>query len=172
MSETAHLLKLAKNVPDVFLVIDDNFICRYASPSMIDVLGWSPEEVIGHPRSEFVMDDKTAPSFYVTELGIEYYKAIPRVKCKDGSLRWMEFWGRKVDGLLYAAGRPVKIRCKPLDHIFERRDSIIFCRDCGVWAEMPEQRQPALILPFRRLLSHYLLASSALLGLLDLVVIV
>ena len=46
---------LAESASDVVLLIDRRSTCAWASPSVRDVLGWAPEDVIGRPASEFLL---------------------------------------------------------------------------------------------------------------------
>jgi PAS domain S-box-containing protein len=53
---------LAENSRDVIRLYDADATIRYASPSSLAVLGYAPQELIGHPSSEFQHPDDAASS--------------------------------------------------------------------------------------------------------------
>jgi len=94
LTESEHRYRLlASNLSDVISVygVDGRF--RYISPSVEDMLGYRPEELIGHTPYEFILPDdhaRVAAAFAAQakcgdRMTIEY-----RVRAKDGRVRWLE----------------------------------------------------------------------------------
>jgi PAS domain S-box-containing protein len=88
----------------------DGYLRRF-NPAF-EVFGYSPEELISRPWTEFAHPDdrermvKAAASL---ERGHDVVHLENRVVCRDGSLRWVEWSTRVVpeEGLFYVAGRDV-----------------------------------------------------------------
>lgn len=94
LTESEHRYRLlASNLSDVISVygIDSRF--RYISPSVEDMLGFRPEELVGRTPFEFILPDdhqRVAKAFAEScksgdRMTIEY-----RVRAKDGRVRWLE----------------------------------------------------------------------------------
>ena len=94
LTESEHRYRLlASNLSDVISVygVDGRF--RYMSPSVEDMLGYRPEELVGRTPFEFIMPDdhqRVATAFAECcksgdRMTIEY-----RVRAKDGRVRWLE----------------------------------------------------------------------------------
>lgn len=84
---------------DVIAVVDTSGTITYVSPSVHRVLGWPPEEVVGHSAFEFIRDDRVeeAREHFVTILQGDtpdgYYA--PTLH-KDGSWREVEYIARNL----------------------------------------------------------------------------
>lgn len=93
-SEILHS-KMISNIGDVIVIIDCNGNNRYKSPNIEKYFGWKSEDVIGKPALENVHpDDLEFVRNFINKLA-----ATPnavdtseiRYKCKDGSIKWIEF---------------------------------------------------------------------------------
>ena len=85
---------LAENSADVILRVGADMRPTYVSPSVRQVLGWEPEEIVGkHPREIFVAEDlplieDAAATLY--SRGASMAAPAARVRCKDGTVKWCE----------------------------------------------------------------------------------
>ena len=88
-----HYRLLADNVSDVIAVYGADGIFRYVSPSITNLLGYSPNELLGQTPFSFIHDDdrgRVAEEFNVaakagTSATIEY-----RARTKGGDVKWLE----------------------------------------------------------------------------------
>lgn len=73
---------------------------RYVSPSSVDVLGWTPEEMIAMEAFVLIYPEDLPGLFAVASRnfapGVEPERAAVRMRKKDGSLVWIEFTARVV----------------------------------------------------------------------------
>jgi diguanylate cyclase (GGDEF)-like protein/PAS domain S-box-containing protein len=53
----ARFAALVEHGSDLVAILDDDCVIRYASPAFARVLGWSPDEVLGHPVDSYVHID-------------------------------------------------------------------------------------------------------------------
>jgi PAS domain S-box-containing protein len=88
---------LIENSTDAIVLVDTLGTMLYASPSTTHLLGYTPEELVGHAVFEFVHPDDLEKTMLTLagilmepgkSLSVEY-----RAYRKDGSLRWMEGTG-------------------------------------------------------------------------------
>jgi len=83
---------------------------RRVNPAFSTVLGWSSDELLARPYSEFIHpDDRAETSRIIASHGggypIDHFEN--RYRCKDGSFRWLAWKAIELDGLVYATGRDV-----------------------------------------------------------------
>lgn len=85
---------LAENSADVILRVGADMKPNYVSPSVRQVLGWEPHEILGkHPKDLFLAEDlhlieDAAATLY--SRGASTAAPAARVRCKDGSVKWCE----------------------------------------------------------------------------------
>jgi PAS domain S-box-containing protein len=82
---------------DVVLHLDDAEVCRWASPSVERVLGWRPEQLVGHLRQEFVHPDDHGALVVETEPPGRERERTYRFRTADGPYRWVSGRGRRLD---------------------------------------------------------------------------
>ncbi len=93
-----HYRLLAENASDVVFRVDSTFHIEWVSPSVKDLQGYSPEDLVGRPLSDFchpddlagvlaLVDDTPAGSKGEVEL---------RVLNSDGTYRWCQLNGRRI----------------------------------------------------------------------------
>jgi PAS domain S-box-containing protein len=89
--------KMAANISDVIVVIDQAGINRYKSPNITRWFGWLPDEVVGAAAWDNVHpEDVARAQKFIGGLMAEPNAAGTtefRYRCKDGSYRWIEFTG-------------------------------------------------------------------------------
>jgi len=91
---------LAENASDVVLLVDATNNCVWASPSIEQALGWSPDDVIGRSSDELIHpDDLTHALEYRTRmLSGESLTLEVRLRTADGSYVWMAGSTRPMTG--------------------------------------------------------------------------
>ena len=94
---------------DMLLVIDDGGVIRSANPAWTEVLGWAPEEVIGHDHLEFSHPESMAVSDSAMSEALKkpLAGAETRMIHKDGGFRWLSWVSTPENGLVYASGRNI-----------------------------------------------------------------
>jgi diguanylate cyclase (GGDEF)-like protein/PAS domain S-box-containing protein len=93
---------------DVVMRVDQNFLPTYVSPSVLDTLGWTPDEILGRAPNELVVGEDF-PAFAAAGKralsGTEDARTETfRMLRKDGSTIWVE--GRSPNHLTPVAGEP------------------------------------------------------------------
>jgi len=97
-----HFRLLIENASDLITVIDNQGVLRFQSPSAVRMLGYRPEEMIGHSAFEYMHPDDAprigpAISRAVANPGlpvsVEY-----RFRHQDGSWRFIQSVGRSIPG--------------------------------------------------------------------------
>lgn len=84
---------------DITTVVDEDGTIRYESPTVEDVLGYDPEDLIGENAFEYVHPEDTAEAIQAFGEGIaespgETHKHELRFRDADGEWRWMELRAR------------------------------------------------------------------------------
>ena len=96
-SEEAFRAALSEQASDVVVIIGEDGVVRYASPSLSNALGYKPEEVVGTNASSYVHPDDAdeALGAFGEVLGVPGVgKPVElRVRRKDGSWRYLEAVG-------------------------------------------------------------------------------
>ena len=102
---------LAENASDVVLLLDEDLAIDWASPSVVQVLGWRPATMTGRPVSEFWAVDAVggdAPPATLEDVG---RLSQVRVRRADGSLVWMSVRSKAAfDDRARPSGRVVALR--------------------------------------------------------------
>ncbi len=93
---------LADHVIDLVSLHDADGRILYASPSLEEILGYMPEEVVGMPLSDF-LHPEDLPDFQAAIgrklAGEEQGAVVFRAFRKSGEMIWLETKGARVDGL-------------------------------------------------------------------------
>ena len=78
---------LMNTMQDVFYRTDAEGITRYVSPSVLNVLGYQPNEIIGLPASAFYPDDDDRKALVDTIKKQGYVRDFPgQMRCRDGRI--------------------------------------------------------------------------------------
>ena len=109
LERTAERDRMWMNSPDLMLVIDFEGVFRRVNPAWTRLLGYLPEELIGHHVSEFVVaeDHALTTDAYETAAQGGSPKVENRYRHKNGSLKYISWVAAPADGLTYATGRDV-----------------------------------------------------------------
>lgn len=84
---------LAENSTDVILRLDTNDTIRWISPSLTPVLGWTPEDAIGHDGKEFLATPENREQYERDKARVLAGQgAVSRaqVRAAAGDIHWME----------------------------------------------------------------------------------
>jgi PAS domain S-box-containing protein len=108
-ARTAERDRMWQTSPDLMLVIDFDGVFRRVNPAWTRILGYAPEELVGHHVTEFVVPGDHAVTVEAYELAAA--GASPRIenryRHKDGSERWISWTAAPAGELTYATGRDV-----------------------------------------------------------------
>jgi PAS domain S-box-containing protein len=107
---TAERDRVWKNSRDLLAIVGPDGIFRAVNPAWTHILGYSPDEVVGHSFLDFVLPDDAV----LTQGGLntavsdrDLTNFENRYRHKDGSLRWIS-WHTSMEGdLVYSYGRDV-----------------------------------------------------------------
>ncbi|UOF92828.1 PAS domain S-box protein [Fodinisporobacter ferrooxydans] len=84
---------IAENVKDIICYCTADGICEYISPSVFPLLGYQPEEVIGHNLNDYYHEDdrqKLDEMFQQAFNGKEIDRFVYRVRHKNNTFLWCE----------------------------------------------------------------------------------
>ncbi len=91
---------MIENISDVIEIVDIDGTAKYVSPNVEHDFGWSADELLGKPGNEYIHPDDYLS---VLRLFRELRKAPKvvssaeyRIKCKDGSYKYIEMNGRNL----------------------------------------------------------------------------
>ena len=100
---TAQFQLLAENASDVVFRANASCQLDWISPSVTELLGWQPDELIGQPLIDLVHPD-THAAFHEAGQRLQQHESVnfeARVSTGDGGFRWVAFGAR---GLFDPAG--------------------------------------------------------------------
>ena len=106
---TAERDRMWETSPDLMLIIDFDGVFRRVNPAWTRLLGYTPEELVGHHVNEFVLPDDHADTVDAYELAASggLPVIVNRYRHKDGSVRWISWSAAPAGTLTYATGRDV-----------------------------------------------------------------
>ena len=109
VTTTAERDRLWETSPDLLLVLDFNGMIQQVNPAWTELLGFVPDELIGHDITDFVLpDDVEMTAAAVTQGRVGVFEPVEnRYRRKDGSVRWFSWLSRPADQLIYATGRHI-----------------------------------------------------------------
>jgi PAS domain S-box-containing protein len=94
---------------DLLLVLDFDGIFRRVNPAWTTILGYAPDELVGHHANAFIIAEDNAETVEAYQTAAE--GGTPRIenryRHKDGSQRWISWVAAPAQGVIYATGRDV-----------------------------------------------------------------
>ena len=118
--------RLWETSPDLLLVIDFNGVFLRVNPAWADLLGYQPDELIGHHVNEFVLpEDHTATTeayLLAAEGGLP--KIVNCYRHKNGSLRWVSWVAAPAGNVTYATGRDITIETQQSDALMQAEQTL------------------------------------------------
>ena len=106
---TAERDRMWESSPDLMLVISFEGAFLRVNPAWTTVLGYAPEDVVGHHVNEFVLPEDHRATIEAYELAAAGGKPT-LVNCylhRDGSTRWISWTAAPAGGVTYATGRDI-----------------------------------------------------------------
>ena len=106
--------RLWRSAQDLMLAIDAEHCFAAVNPAATSVLGWLPEEMLGHSVFDFVLpEDAAATRQALAQLVQPTQVAMPsfenRYRHRDGGYRWLS-WAAAIEGdLIFATGRHISV---------------------------------------------------------------
>lgn len=104
--------KLFELANDLLATIDASGCFVDVNPAWEKVLGWSREELLGRRAVELLHAEDLETTLALNDAADppEVVSFENRYRCKDGSLRWLQWNARRVQGIWYAVARDVTER--------------------------------------------------------------
>ncbi|WP_237215260.1 hybrid sensor histidine kinase/response regulator, partial [Falsiroseomonas oryziterrae] len=108
-ARTAERDRIWETSPDLMVAVDSAGIVRRVNPAWTALLGYSPEELVGHHVSEFVLPEDHAETVAAYELAAAggRPRIVNRYRHKDGSTHWISWVAAPAQDVTYAIGRDV-----------------------------------------------------------------
>lgn len=112
--------------PDLLLVIDFHGMFLRVNPSWTALLGYQPEELVGHHVNEFVVEDDHDDTVdaYVLAAGGGMPRVVNRYRHKDGSLRWFSWVAAPAGDVAYATGRDVTLEKEQAEALMRAEEAL------------------------------------------------
>jgi len=95
--------------PDLLLLIDFDGVLRRVNPAWTTLLGYAPDELVGHHVNKFVVGDdhtETVDAYKLAANGGSP-RVVNRYRHKDGTVRWVSWVAAPRGSITYALGRDV-----------------------------------------------------------------
>lgn len=110
--------------PDLMLIIDFEGVFRRVNPAWTRLLGYVPDELVGHHVNEFVLAEDHAETVdaYTEAAEGGLPRIVNRYRHKNGSTRWISWTAAPSGKLTYATGRDITVereRQAELEHAQE-----------------------------------------------------
>ncbi|MHA6300335.1 PAS domain S-box protein [Devosia sp. CAU 1758] len=109
LARTAERDRIWETSPDLMCVIDFEGYFRRVNPAWTTLLGYAPDELVGHHVNEFVLADDHSSTVDAYELAASggRPKIENRYRHRDGSTRWISWVAAPTGEVTYAIGRDV-----------------------------------------------------------------
>ena len=110
-ARTAERDRMWTTSPDLLLVIGFDGVFQRVNPAWTRLLGYGPDELVGHHTNEFVLPDdhgKTVDAYEAAAQG-GMPRMVNRYRHKDGSLRWISWSAAPAGDVTYATGRDITL---------------------------------------------------------------
>ena len=121
---------LADNASDVIVLVDENQIFRYLSPSIHRVTGYLSDELVGTDARDIAFSEDKSKLVPASDLRIsETLRREWRIRCKDGRLIWIESTGSVVGSLATAGGKMIVAVWRNITDRVEREAELAAARD-------------------------------------------
>ena len=126
VERTAERDRLWETSPDLLLVIDFEGVFRRVSPAWTQMLGYLPDELVGHHVNEFVLPadhDETVGAYELAAHGGQP-RIVNRYRHKDGSTRWISWTAAPAGDVTYATGRDVTVEREQAEALHQAEEQL------------------------------------------------
>ncbi|QWV19211.1 PAS domain-containing protein [Stutzerimonas zhaodongensis] len=95
--------------PDLMVVINFEGIFQRVNPAWLTLLGYQPEELIGHHVNEFITDEDhlSTVDAYLATAGGKQVRIVNRYRHKNGAEHWISWVAAPAGDKTYATGRDI-----------------------------------------------------------------
>ncbi|MCD5992597.1 PAS domain-containing protein [Pseudomonas sp. CDFA 602] len=126
LERTTELNRLWDTSPDLLLILDFRGIFLRVNPAWTELLGYRPDELIGHHVNEFVVAEDHDATVRAYTLAAEggMPKLVNRYRHKDGSLRWISWVAAPAADVTYATGRNITLEKKQADTLMQTEEAL------------------------------------------------
>ncbi|MGE6662717.1 PAS domain-containing protein [Pseudomonas sp. NPDC077408] len=95
--------------PDLMVVINFEGVFQRVNPAWTTLLGYQPEELIGHHVNEFITDEDhlSTVDAYLATAGGEQVRIVNRYRHKNGAEHWISWVAAPAGDKTYATGRDI-----------------------------------------------------------------
>ena len=123
---TLELNRLWELSPDLMLVIDFDGVFVRVNPAWTTVLGYLPDELVGHHVNEFVVQDDHAQTVdaYTLAANGGLPRLVNRYRHKNGSLRWISWVAAPASDVTYANGRDTTVEKEQADALMQAQEAL------------------------------------------------
>lgn len=115
-----------RNAQDLQMVIDADGVLRAVSPSATRLLGWTPEEMVGHSLFAFTTPDGHQASRDALQQAAR--EPLPphrnRYRHKDGTCRWISWVTTPENDLIYCYGRDVTVEIAQAESLLQTEEAL------------------------------------------------
>jgi PAS domain S-box-containing protein len=114
------------NAQDLLLVVSTSGVFEATNPAWGTVLGYRPDQLIGHGHLEFIHpDDRPASVDTLARAGVGTLRRFEnRYRHVDGSYRWISWMATPEDDSIYASGRDVTAEKEAAAHLALAQDQL------------------------------------------------
>lgn len=122
----AELDRLWASSPDLLLVIGFDGVFQRVNPAWTTMLGYAPEELVGHHVNEFVVIEDHAATDEAVDVaaGGDIARIVNRYRHKDGSTRWISWVGAQAGDATYATGRDITAEREAAEALRQTEDAL------------------------------------------------
>lgn len=123
---TAERDRMWESSPDLMLVIGFDGIVQRVNPAWTTLLGYAPEELVGHHVNAFMDSDDNDNALNANENAAAGGgpRIVNRYRHKDGSVRWISWVAAPAGGATYATGRDVTAEKERAAELLEAQEQL------------------------------------------------
>lgn len=123
---TLEIKRLWELSPDLMLVIDFKGVFQRVNPAWTALLGYLPDELVGHHVNEFVVSEDHACTVdaYTLAANGGVPRVVNRYRHKNGSLRWIAWVAAPASDVTYANGRDITVEKEQAEALEQSEEAL------------------------------------------------
>ncbi|WP_380783003.1 PAS domain-containing protein [Sphingomonas sp. R86520] len=136
---TAERDRMWETSPDLLVVVDLEGVFHRVNPAWTALLGYAPDELVGHHVNEFVVPDdhrKTVGAYETAAAGYQL-RLENRYRHKDGAIRTISWVAAPAGTVTYATGRDITVEREMESRLHDEQDfarlALSAVGGVGVW---------------------------------------